>query len=434
MLPACVIKTVDRRLEVVTEDELYQDNPAEIDYEQHFDMHSHLFNLTDVLYYISIPDIYAMANTCNDGVFAVGTMHMPVYLDSKQHLIQVGDRVEGSVALTIHRDEQKHIDYERTYMTMNMKGNEHIYHHNLRYYPYTRREINLLPMNNTETLIKLHVVQRYELGGTEYLRFKLIKISRPEASDMLVANYPEWGGTDNTLRSTLDFLNTQRLAINNLRLGQDAAARRQARYAAMYEFMYNNWVVPLLVILEGQAQNNDEMLIRSGNRAIMQKDDDIIIATNQKGIIFNSFTGAGYGLEATLASATDIKKISQKLLNKVQAKMLQYPIIDSQSIKDTVTYISQQEPELDISTDVIAVIYYCLKKLAVTEGKIKIMNCTEQVKYINNLKKNSVTILPTSFTEALKANCATTYIKYKICNALGWNKVFTGEETSLNFC
>lgn len=132
-----------------------------LEYDERANCYDSVYNFTDSIYYIPDETLLIMADTLPLGLIATGTMH----IFKNPGAISIGDKEVGTV--------EAHGD---TYY-MHVNGNPVPYSHTNRF-PDLIANDHAYINTNTDILLAIRVENRVDCGATDYIRFKILKITK----------------------------------------------------------------------------------------------------------------------------------------------------------------------------------------------------------------------------------------------------------------
>jgi hypothetical protein len=148
------------------------------------------YNLTDVIYYLTIDTLYKMTEDLKEGVVIIGNVHIPKYLDMEDHIIQFGDRIEGKYRITPTNvnEAREYYELHECKISMQMLGNDTIYNHPLQYMEFIPVQGTriITPRKKYEYLLKVSTISQVDCGATHYVSFTITKIENPKNSDYMI--------------------------------------------------------------------------------------------------------------------------------------------------------------------------------------------------------------------------------------------------------
>lgn len=438
--------------------------------------------MTDIQYYIDNDDIYSITKNLNNGTVIAGSCHVPKYLDRQKHNIMIGDKIEGTIRLhtkiknVLHQFEglddedalvlnkmrtltengfkkQEMIDlinqmktdtkrpeYAGDYewlMTMEMYGNDHVYTHDNHMYYLTRGRINIIPTTKeTQYILKLIVDDRYDLEGTEYIRYHIVKIDKPKLQDTITE------GINTTDRHNLFNIreNLEKLTWKEVpkmrRCGQEQQAilKKQIEDAKNFNLKSER---ALAKITQKLSTPEDKCILYNNDIqppqsiCVEKQDNTVIIYKHEYGRLINYYKQQMAAIPAQLEKKVLLS--SKTLLNKIVTKMLGYKKIESQTFRDLITYINREQPGLDTITHVIPLLVSAIGELAQSEIGIMLLTSSKIVQDINDYKDGKYSVLPENIYDAFQKGKTLEYINYQIRQAIGVNVQNTTNPTKSGF-
>jgi hypothetical protein len=402
-----------------------------------------LINLTDVIYYLKRKQIYECVRPLNDGTVICGTMHVPRNHDNGIHPIVIAQQ-EGFVCM--NAGKTGHLPA----MTMSMFGNDHVYVHDATWADYAQDRLTLIPMPDTGIypyILKFVVDARYNCGGTDYVRFHIIKISYPNFEDF------QTGATQYSLApgavSKRSKTFTQHYQVMQNKLSHyrqthnipndinNADTDEYPEYDAYYDQEWDTFIrtymmatfceptpikyTDVSVDLEDKdvAQEVDQLDQQTPK---VQPLDDclrILSCDGQKPIIYR-LKPSYFGID-TQRVLTDTMKyveyqvaVSDELYNKIVTKILLAQTVDTALIKSIVSLYNRSHPEVSVADTIIPIIAYALLETKRAESLIVQMQASDVVSAINTIKSTTYKRLPQGFIDAFVQGRACEYLAFKL--------------------
>jgi hypothetical protein len=341
-----------------------------------------LINLTDVIYYLTNEQLYEAAQNLNDGVIIVGTAHVPKYLDTQEHLIQFGDKVEGKVIITPNRIDNYAESYNHTdcTMVMKMEGNQYPYIHSLNHLLYISPDMNskiiisgLMGTPQHNYLLKCVPIEKFDSGATYYIRFQIIKISNPRAEDIVTEDFIgyEMGSYLQKVRSELNQHKPLFSIINelyDLKLNPGASVHNYHRnhlnikIANIWKPILKENLLPKKKRIITHEIVKEEVFLQDGKYYFTKRTKDekvnaIRVLRMKKD-------------DLTEYIATIDKAVNPKLINKLTNKMILAQKLDVTTIKSLISYIQKEDPSLNIPNQVIPLLAKVMQETLRTEKNI----------------------------------------------------------------
>jgi hypothetical protein len=387
------------------------------------DWRNALVNLTDVIYYIPNDDLYEVADYLNDGTIMVGTMHIPKTLTTEPQYIQYGETIEG--VMNIYEDtpleeivgEQVMMPLTHTKMVMKMNGNKNPYYHPIRFPELNNTDSYLIPASqNRDYILKIHVVQRIDMGATNYIRFSIDKHTigqAPQDKQHLLIPTGLIYTTDHGKHAK--YIRDVNRQYNDRRRGNIAEA------AEAYNYEFNN--PPQYNVTVDKIKVTGNTIIGPQKRTIIDNRGRDYYAYYRKDGRFFNFS-VNFKLDPNFANDFTIKKIDPKLISRATVKLLNMPKIDKENLITIINFINKDAPELQINDAVIPLVARLLDDLLSAEKKIYVLNKWKTTDLINKFKSNEVKIKPESLWDAIKNKCAAEYIELKIKDILKINEQY----------
>jgi hypothetical protein len=357
-----------------------------------------LLNLTDVLYYLSDSEINDIAEQLNDGTFAVFTIHIPKSNNTDMQLISFGDRIEGEVKV-IAPNEDDTCYLENAKMYMKCKGNEQAYIHKVTLPELLREDTTFIKPTKIQQdyIVRVCKMEEVDCGATIYVRGKLQKIRHftrdTFATSVYAKNfnelekkmYPITNDMNKDVKFTniLANVNLLKEATKDITIANYEKMRKEKEYADMMK-----------KIDELQAQ------IRTKNF-----NGQLCVIREKPGRILNSDKVCTLDLNFT--RNYDVKKVEQKVINKMVAKAMVATKMDKNLMKDLLVYYNKEQPESPLETEGVGVIIEVMKKTLTLEQRLEILNNEQRLEEINDFKDSKYEKLPSSLKEA--------FVNYKLC-------------------
>jgi hypothetical protein len=349
----------------------------------------YLINLTDIIYYLDPDQLYKMARHLSEGTIAIGTAHVPKYLDMDTHIISFDGHIEGTVKIIpdeLNTTDSK-VDVDDCTMVMRANGNDHLYQHPLDYIKWLQPTgTYIIPPGEEQTenfILKTITLDSIDTGATHYVRFKIVKIVNPNPEDYLPDEIFINQDYTNVLNDIDDINTDKELNVHN-------------KLTKMYDTWYNSLInkpqidnkhykeVPkkdpfLASIEKNMPQNNNAVC------DVIKMDDTYAIGVPKKGFFVNKYKM--YTMK-TMNYIADLKRIIKpSLITKIQVKIMNLEKIDKPNVKSLITFIQREEPELNINTEVLPLLATIIRDTLQSESSINAVlssNITEAVNYIKN--------------------------------------------------
>lgn len=383
-----------------------------------------LINLTDVQYYIPNNDLYDIAEKLDNGVIVTGTCHVPTNLDTEQHNIIIGDKIEGSVRC-IYTPKNKNSSYFASVvdntenkrmvaklsdftMIMQMEGNDHIYKHDLHMWALTKDRINIIHRsdgNYKDFILKLVVEDRYDCGGTQYIRYKIIKFTQPSLQDFydteVMNNFTQY-----RIAALSDIYYTQ---LEQVQLVDRNAQKNIWRNCIiqMLKYLKEKRQIVFEIPLIKQQLTEDKSLynaqpLRVPNQietnALIQ-DGRLLFTRKKVGRIFNYYAKVFHDIPTQL-NPNEITVVDQELINRIITKLITAPKIDRQVLSSIINFVNREKPQYNIIDHIIPLIMFSVSEAAKTELTLTSILNTVSASLINESKNGTLKITAQSLKQA----------------------------------
>jgi ubiquitin len=347
------------------------------------------------------------------------------------------------------------MDYD-VMMTMEMYGNDHVYAHNIDMYFITQNRINIIPCKLYEGnfILKLIVDDRYDLNGTNYIRYHIIKQTNPEFDDILTeavnnddADYYNLKDTCKSYKQPEDEP-TKPKDPSKSKCPKTREAMKDEKQAKelkeKYEKAMEDYNRKVAAIKEQQNKNRDAIntinrLLTKYERIVFEDDlpkeakkveesavncrDDIITFVKpSQGRIFKYYKKNEYNVTRFTTDVNNFVKFDKELLNKIATKMILLPQLDKDTLRNLCGYINREAPGLDMCEHVVPLIAKAIQKVANTEMGILFLQNTKLFANINDMKSNKYKAMPNSLYEAFKSGQLVEYISYMLRDTLSVNE------------
>jgi hypothetical protein len=377
--------------------------------------------LTDVVYYLTNDDLYNATENLSDGTVIIGALHIPKYLDTQEHLIVYpvdGKQfVEGKMKIIPKqfRHDIKYYNQKEVEMLMEMDGNDHIYHHPLRFLEL--REQRFLPLKSTVNrnyLLKVVVTHRVDTGATYYTSFKIVKISEPSLTDYLnieqftdeLAETDRYQQVLNKVKSYATQTNADLTADLYRILKMDEPKITNSQYASYIVDIKNSTkTAKKYVKLDPEYKTNTVVMPGNNNinYYIVKRRDGGFIDTR---IIFKqSLQQIRDNIEITSVKNTLVNKINQRIVNADR--------IDAQFIRAMIGFVHREDTSLPIDV-IVSLVTKCIFDMTTIESQITLLKEAGITQFMNALKKDTVDIIPNSFWESVFNGKLMNFIQIKI--------------------
>jgi len=348
-----------------------------------------LVNLTDVLYYIPVDDLYQIAHHLNDGICMVGTVHVPKSLDTNKHFIQFADKIEGYVQISPRKlnDEKPTFKFSECKMFMKMNGNDDVYIHNIQYLEYVKANLSacVIPCpTNNDFILKMVPTERYDCGATYYVRYKIIKISEPEAEDFITADYidNEAGSYYTKFKELLDqrpilpyyMILKETEDIRNLIM--NTRGEKDKIYNMTYRTVKSQDTLP----------KNKQIITKSFPKEAFMIDGKYYFTKTVRDPNNDIYNLRIKVNDTTQYIATVKEAVSPTLINKLVNKVVMMKNVDDVNIRSLITFIQKESPELNIPNQVIPLLAEVLYQTLQSEKNISALLQSNLTKTLNSFK------------------------------------------------
>jgi uncharacterized protein YqfB (UPF0267 family) len=343
-----------------------------------------LINMTDIIYYLNNNQLYDIGALLNDGVIIVGTAHVPKYLDTQEHLVQFGSKIEGKVIISPNKIDDSKVTYNSDECTLFMKmaGNQYPYIHKLNYMQYLRPDMATriitdarMGTNGYNFLLKCVPIEKYDCGATYYIRFQIIKISDPTAKDIITEEFMgyEAGSYLNKMQRELDQHKPLYAIINEVYdlLINPEKTRQMTANATWTTVKISNIRHPALK--ETQLPMNKRIITREipVQEEVFLQDGKYYFTRREKSTKENLIRVLRFKKnDLTDYIATIDKAVSPKLINKLTNKMVMMQNLDLTNIKSLISFIQKEDPSLNIPNQVIPLLAKVMQETLTTEQNI----------------------------------------------------------------
>jgi len=324
----------------------------------------------------------------------VGTAHVPKVLNLNPHIIQFDDKIEGITQITIDNElnkDQDMIDLDNATFLMKTYGNDHIYTHNLKYMKYIKPDtatIIPIPENNKnyDYILKVVPLDKYDCNATYYVRFKIIKITKPNVPDYLSEKDMDYNALQIINKLQLQPIMKERVKLinqNNNTIGK------------VQNTLKNNKEVAELVKKYKNIQ--DEKKIKQTLEQELEERCNVI-----DGKYYLSQMGKrnAFGVRqltkiqiTPMTTMYNITGISEEIIEKLKIKMLQLERIDINTMKSILSFANKELPKLKIIEDLIPLTARLLRDTMESEVKLHSMMQSKLVTMINEVKDNKLKMI-----------------------------------------
>jgi len=365
-----------------------------------------LVNLTDIIYYLSKQDLYDVAQHMASGTIMVGTAHVPKYLDTQEHFIQFGTKIEGKMQIVPNQatDKDTALASECT-MFMKMAGNDTMYVHKLDFMEYLHANMEedfITCATHNDFILKMIPIERYDCGATYYIRFKILKIEQPKDTDLILPSYmgPEITAALRESARRLDQNQSPFMIINEVRdtLHYDQRIKDIAmNVVKIYKTKKPTKKAPNCIPYEQMLPK--EVFLKDGKYYFTKK-----VSTK------NAINVIRLAVEDTTQYIAAIKEVVDPILvNKLVNKICMMTTFDKLSLKSLITYVNQQAPKYSIPQQVIPLLAEVLRQSLQAEAQMDALLQSDLVTTLNQIKGGEFKIeqyeLPkiTSYQKIVKA-------------------------------
>jgi hypothetical protein len=345
-------------------------------------------------------------------------------------------------------------DYEIV-MTMEMLGNDHVYTHDIHMYPITRNRINLIPYTegSYDYILKLIVDDRYDMQGTDYIRYHIVKITNPTTADIIGENINDDGHDYFEIQDMLKQLkdikkpkkpippkSPQAKKNYNAKEANEKYNKEKAEYdekskermKVLNEFA-NKYNYTKMQFTEDIISEKEKADIKPKNiGSVVNRDNTLIFVKRETGRIINYYRKQKVDIEKIIEQQEG-KQYDRQLLSKIIAKMLLLPSLDAAGFKGIITYINREKPELDMVDHVLPILTFAIQKLATMETGVLFLTKSKLTNTINDIKNNKYQTMPTNLYDAFTHGRLTEYIGYAIREALSLNTTNNSTPLELGF-
>lgn len=374
----------------------------------------YLINLTDVIYYLSNQELYDIARHLQPGTIMVGTAHIPKYLDTSEHFIQYGQKIEGSVQLSANRLNAFAQDYQLrdVTMTMKMNGNDTPYIHSLNYMQYLHSDMTSDFIINTAAIddfvLKVVPIEKYDSGATDYVRFKIIKLQNPTAEELIIDHFRNY-----FTGSILTRFRAELTRQGHERLPYPAIINDMKQTLEDYGFHYPSRIRNTDGKITDQKLGRKLFSTRIGKTNGFTTDS--VIAKHPENIEnYNKEVFLKDGYYYFTKTVTDLNKrihkiriqikdqkeqiaqitsvASPELINRLVNKITLMDKLDTRNLKALITYINTQEPKYNIPNQVIPLLAEVISQTLTTETQLNSLLNSSLVQTLNSVKNGEFKI------------------------------------------
>jgi len=375
-----------------------------------------LINMTDIIYYINNKDLYNICKNMSDGTVMVGAFHIPkCYINSMQPIVTVANGkmyIEGSMKIRpkFSNTQQKELDYTQCKMQMKVEGNDHYYNHEIRFPQLLDEDVILIP-NETENdyVLKLIKTSSIDYGATEYIGFKIIKISNPELDDLL---------TTVLYNNTQEQLQVEQKWYNTVKINNDVKSK-----------------IKMINYIASLTEHKYKILNPMFKESKIEETLNPIEVKTQKEYILYKPNGTFFSAYSTISITGDnFKKpyaktsIKIETYNKVITKLILADKIDTQVLKSLISYIHKENPETKID-EIIYILVNMIDDVLSAEAKITILSKLTSTEAINGMKKEEYKSLPENAFTALLKGQLLKYMRLKFNSLLGFTDNLNEDKT-----
>jgi hypothetical protein len=368
---------------------------------------------TDVLYYVSDNDIYALADNLNEGTFMIGSIHIPKNFDTLQHHIIYTDgeqtRIEGTMILKpkAHKYDEQYYSMTDMKMIMEMQGNDHVYTHDVRF-PELRdkRATILVPTIPRDYVIRAVVEHKIDTGATYHTTIKFIKIGNPNLNDLL--DFKDLEDQESMALYQAEFTKCN----GNYGVFKSKPPQVENEMYKMYIPKIVN--TDQVIYVENPAYKAaKEQQVKA---KILNTGKDYYVVTKKDGSFFCYNNLKRMSLKY-ITDTCDFTNVKPEIINKVNTKLTMAPQIDAQTIRSLVLFLNREEKDLPINV-VLSIITNCLYQTVDLETQIKLIKEAGITGYINDAKADELKVLPTGWFSALMTGNFWKYLKINVGNAI----------------
>jgi hypothetical protein len=308
------------------------------------------------------------------------------------------------------------INLEDFKMLMRMDGNDHIYYHDLHMYPITRQQINIIPTDDTYPFIlKLNVDSRYECGGTQYIRYHIVKVTKPTLHDFMTPEFIKTASMEEIANIT-DTYNCQQEVVNrkykeymalvdlnfenkNAKKAYEEAISAQIAAVTKYYFTH---IPPPLPIKFSELHQVEPIKPPSQPETNAIVYDGRILFTRRKlGRIFNYYSKAFKDVPYQIADS-EIQVVDQELINNMVSKIILASKFDNALLRSLVGMCNKEQPLWDINQHILPIIMVAIQQAVRSEATLHMIINSLNVSNLNAFKNGEMKITPQSWTQAWK--------------------------------
>lgn len=357
----------------------------------------YLINLTDVIYYLTNEQLYNITRPMLPGTVIVGTAHIPKYLDTSKHFIQFNSKIEGTVQISSNHmnNFSKSYNLVDCTMTMKMDGNDTPYIHPLKYLEYLHLDMTADFIINTAAIdnfiLKIVPIEKYDCGGTIYMRFKIIKIQDPHAEELIIDHF-----NNHYTGSILERFRNELNRNNNQRLPLPAMIMDMKQTLADLGYDYPNKVTntdgKVTDIFKSKKQPKSSRLTQFYSREVFLKDGNYYFTKTVKDMD-KRIHKIRLQIKNQEEQIAEIKAAaSPELINKLVNKITIMEKLDNKNIKALITFINTQEPKYSIPYQVIPLLAEVINQTLTTETQLNALLSSSLVNTLNSVKNGEYKI------------------------------------------
>jgi hypothetical protein len=356
-----------------------------------------LINLTDIIYYLNEKELYESSKYFNDGTLMVGAAHVPKLLDLKRHFLQFGTNIEGYTQIIVRDKDVKenlYIDIDKAKFIMRTYGNDHTYTHDLKYlkyiYPNSSTIIPQPEDSDYNFILKTIPLDKYDCDATYYVRFKIVKITKPQIADYLSEKDVAYNTYD-----LIDKLQHSRSIKGRIAIVNEENKPDLKIYNDIYSIENKKRIESLFSKLKEPIKIEKEE-----EETIQQQLDQRCNVVDGKYYLSKMEKRKWYGLRTMtkiqidpLTTMYEIQNVPQEVVDKARLKLIQLEKIDTKSLRGFLSYLNKELPNYNIFEHIIPLAARLIKDTMESEIKIKSIMSSKLIKMVNDIKDEKMKLV-----------------------------------------
>jgi hypothetical protein len=290
-------------------------------------------------------------------------------------------------------------------MVMRMEGNSHTYYHDLHMLQITNQHTNIIPTDEKRSyILKLIVDDRYDCNGTQYVRYKIEKITKPTLQDFMTTEVTNAANQ----ATVVQMVETYRGLVRRMEAGPQYRElddkEKLVAYQDVIEGMlkyYQKYISkPVSIDLTNTSSNFDAIADPNiGETNAMIIDGRFLFTRKRVGRIFNYYTQVYHTIPRQLSEA-DITEPDHELVQRVVTKIVLANKFDCTLIKTVVGMINKEKPLWSINGHVLPLVMYAIQEACKSEATLELICRSINAKNIQAFKAGDMELTARNWKEA----------------------------------